>query len=70
MAENNAAFTVRGLESEDDVRRVEAELRELDGVMGTEIDRESGEADVLYDNDILAEERIKITVREIGYEVE
>ncbi|WP_336364194.1 heavy-metal-associated domain-containing protein [Halalkalicoccus salilacus] len=69
MAENNAEFTVPGIESEDDVRDIEDELSGVDGVMGTEIEQ-SGEANVKYDHDILSEERIKITVREMGYEVE
>lgn len=69
MAENNATFTVRGIESEDDVRDIEDELADVDGVMGTDI-KETGEAEVKYDYDVLSEERIKITVREMGYEVE
>jgi copper chaperone CopZ len=69
MAENNATFTVQGVESEDDVREIEEGLADVDGVMGAEIDR-SGDAEVKYDYDLLSEERIKITVREMGYEVE
>ena len=69
MAENNAKFTVRGIESEDDMREIEDELAGVDGVMGTEIEQ-SGDAEVKYDYDQLSEERIKITVREMGYEVE
>lgn len=69
MAENNATFTVQGIESDDDVREIEDELAELKGVMGTDIDAD-GEASIKYDYDILSEERIKITVREMGYEVE
>ncbi len=69
MAESNAEFTVQGVESEEDVREIEDELAELKGVMGTEIDAD-GEAAVKFDHDILSEERIKITVREMGYEVE
>lgn len=69
MAENNARFTVRGIESDDDVREIEEELSGVDGVMGTEIE-ESGEAKIKYDHDRLSEERVKITVREMGYEVE
>lgn len=69
MAENNATFTVQGIESEDDVRDIEDELAGVDGVMGTDIEQ-SGEAEIKYDYDVLSEERIKITVREMGYEVE
>jgi copper chaperone CopZ len=70
MAENVAEFTVRGIESEDDRRAIEDELSELDGVMGTTIDEESGEAEVDFDYDLLSEERIEIAVEEMGYEVE
>ncbi|WP_336343848.1 heavy-metal-associated domain-containing protein [Halalkalicoccus ordinarius] len=69
MAESNAEFTVQGVESEEDVREIEDELAELKGVMGTDIDAD-GEAAVKFDHDILSEERVKITVREMGYEVE
>jgi copper chaperone CopZ len=69
IAENNVTFTVQGVESEDDVREIEEGLADVDGVMGAEIDR-SGEAEVKYDYDLLSEDRIKITVREMGYEVE
>jgi copper chaperone CopZ len=69
MAQNEATFTVRGIESEEDARDIEDELGELEGVMGARIER-SGEAEVKYDYDILSEERVKITVREMGYEVE
>lgn len=69
MAENTAEFTVRGIES-DEVETVEAELEEIDGIMGAEIDRRSGEAEIRYDYDLLSEERIETTVREMGYEIE
>lgn len=68
MAENNAEFIIHGIDSTADIRKIEDELDELDGVMGMQID-ESGEASTKYDVDILAEERIKITVREMGYNV-
>ena len=69
MAENTAEFTVRGIES-DEVETVEAELEEIDGIMGAEIDRRSGEAEIRYDYDLLSEERIETTVSEMGYEIE
>lgn len=69
MAESNARFTVEGVESEDEAREIENELAELNGVMGPEIDAD-GAASVKFDHDVLSEERIKITVREMGYEVE
>ena len=68
MAENRADFTVRGIDSDDDVRAIEEELADLDGVMETELD-ESGEARVRYDHDILSEERIRRAVRDLGYDV-
>lgn len=38
MAENDATFTVQGIESEDDVRDIENELAGVDGVMGTDLE--------------------------------
>ena len=70
VAVNNATFTIRGIESDEEMRRIEAELDALDGVMETTIDPDSGEAEVSYDADLLAEERVKITVRDLGYEVQ
>lgn len=70
MAENRAIFTVHGIEAEDESHSIEDELEDMDGVMGAELDHKSGETTVRYDVDLLAEERIKITVREMGYNVE
>lgn len=70
MAENTATFTVRGVDSEDDVEDIKDELGDVDGVMGVTIDRNSGETEVTYDYDVLSEERVAITVREMGYDVE
>ena len=70
MAENYATFTVRGIESESDVRAIEDELGEVEGVMGTEIERESGDARIRYDVDLVSEERVKDAVRDAGFTVE
>lgn len=70
MAVNSAEFRIVGIDSEDDVAAIEEELADLNGVMGTEIDPETGEAEIEFDVDILAEERIEITIREMGYETE
>lgn len=70
MAENTATFTVQGVDSEDDVQTIKDDLGGVDGVMGVTIDQNSGETEVTYDYDVLAEERVKITVREMGYDVE
>jgi copper chaperone CopZ len=70
MAENVAEFTVRGIESEDDTEAIETELLERDGVTGAAVDPESGDAEVDFDYDLTSEERIEITVEEMGYEVE
>ena len=70
MAQSNVEFTVHDLDSEDDVGRIEDELEGEDGILGVEIDQESGRTEILYDNELLAEERIKRGVREMGYEVE
>lgn len=69
MAENHATFTVHGIESEEESQNIEDELEEMNGVMGMELDHQSGEITVRYDVDLLAEERIKITVRDMGYNV-
>ena len=69
MAENRATFTVRGLD-EEDAGDVEEEIGAIDGVMGASVDPDTGEAEVRYDIDVLAEERIEITVEEMGYDVE
>lgn len=70
MAENHAVFTVHGIESEDESQNIEDELEDMDGVMGAKLDHKSGETTVRYDVDLLAEERIKITVRDMGYDAE
>lgn len=70
MAENRAEFVIRGLTSEEDVREIREKLEDVDGVMSIEIDSGTGEAKVNYDYDLLAEERIKKTVRDMGYELE
>ena len=68
MATARAGFTVPGIESDEDAERLREGLREVEGIMGVEIDRETGETTVDYDADLLAEERVEITVRELGYE--
>lgn len=70
MAENTVTLTVQGVESEDDVQRIRDELEDVEGVMGVESAEELNQLAVRYDVDLLAEERVKITVREMGYEVE
>lgn len=69
MAQSTAVFTILGINSEDDLQAIDDKLRELNGVMGVNVDRDSGDAEIKYDEDILAEERVKITVRELGYNV-
>ena len=70
MAENRAEFVIGELTSEEDVREIRERLEDVDGVMSIEIDSETGEAKVDYDYDLLAEERIKKTVRDLGYDLE
>lgn len=69
MAQSTAVFTIQGIDSEDDLQAIDDKLRELNGVMGVNADQDSGDAEIKYDEDILAEERVKITVRELGYNV-
>lgn len=70
MAENRVDFVVRDLASEADAREIREGLDDVDGVMSTEIDAETGEVRVHYDYDILSEEAVRRAVRERGYEVE
>lgn len=70
MAENKVRFTVDGIESERDVRTIADALEDLDGVMGHELDRDSGGAEVLYDQDLISGERVVETVREAGFDLE
>ncbi|WP_331232956.1 heavy-metal-associated domain-containing protein [Natronorarus salvus] len=44
-----AEFTVPGIESDEDAERLREGLREVEGVLSVEIDRESGETTVDYD---------------------
>lgn len=67
MAQSTAVFTILGIDSEDDLQAIDDKLRELNGVMGVNVDQDSGDTEIKYDEDILAEERVKITVRELGY---
>lgn len=69
MAQSTAVFTIQGVDSENDLQAIDNTLRELDGVMGADVNQDSGDAEIKYDEDILAEERVKITVRELGYTV-
>lgn len=70
MANTRTNFTVDGIESEDEARKINDELLELEGVQMANIDRESGRIEVRYGEELLSEERIKSTVRDAGYEVE
>jgi copper chaperone CopZ len=69
LAENRADFTISGIESESEVNTIRDELEDLEGVMGVEINQKSGKAEILFDFDILSEERIKGTIRDMGYEI-
>ncbi|WP_122089290.1 heavy-metal-associated domain-containing protein [Halalkalicoccus subterraneus] len=69
MAQSTVSFTVVDLDSENS-RAITDELGELDGVMGVETDADSGDVMVRYDEDVLAGERIEITTRELGYDIE
>lgn len=69
MAQSTAVFTIQGVDSEDDLQAIDNELKQLDGVKEVNVDQENGNAEIKYDEDILAEERVKITVRDLGYTV-
>jgi copper chaperone CopZ len=69
MAVGQASFVVQGIESEEDVATIEGEL-ESDAILEVVISSETGEANIKYDVDLLAEERIKIMIEELGYEID
>lgn len=70
MAVSKEVITVRGVESDDDMRDVESKLKEVEGVMGMEFESGSDEAEIRYDEDLTSGERVKDEVREMGYDVE
>ena len=70
MSDSHLNFTVRGAESEDDVRTITDELQKHQGVQMVDIDAESGRAEIRYGEELLSAEEIKSTVRDAGYEVE
>lgn len=69
MAESHENFTITDGASAADVRTLEDDLEDVDGVMGASIDPESGDVAVRYDEDLLSGERVKNAVREEGYDV-
>ena len=69
MADSYTNFTVRGIDSEDEVREIDDELRNLEGVQMADVDHESGRVEVRYGEELISEEEIKSTVRDVGYEV-
>lgn len=70
MAENTADFVIQELSSEEDAREIRAALDDVDGVMSMDINPETGEANVNYDYDLISEEEVERTVRELGFELE
>lgn len=70
MADSYAHFTVRGIESADEVGTLESDIQALDGVQLADVDPDSGETEVRYGEEKLSEERIESAVREAGYEVD
>ena len=70
MADSDAEFTVRGVESADDEREIDDALGRVEGVQMVTIDSESGRVEVRYGEELVSEERIRSAVRDAGYEVE
>ncbi|SFL34675.1 Copper chaperone CopZ [Halogranum rubrum] len=70
MAVNEVTFTVRELQSEDESRRIRTELENVEGVMGIEVDDESGETTIRFDHDLTSEEAVTRAVHDLGYEIE
>lgn len=69
MAETKSTFTIAGVDADRDAERVTDELIDTDGVMGADVDPGSGQAEVRLDEDLISEEHVRDTVREMGYEV-
>lgn len=69
MAENEAVFTIRDVDSTDEAQDIKEELEDLEGVMGVAVDQ-TGRAEVRFDYDLISEESVKNQVREYGYEIE
>jgi copper chaperone CopZ len=69
MAENYAEFTVEGVDSESAAAEIERGLEAVNGIMEADVDGESGDAVVRFDLDLLSEERVRMTVRDMGYEL-
>jgi copper chaperone CopZ len=70
MGDNRASFTVPGVASEDEAGLIREELEELNGVREATVDVDTGEATVRYGDELLSEEEIKRSIRNVGYEVE
>lgn len=70
MAENQAEFVVQGFEPGEDEHEIREALDDLTGVMGTEIDPDSGAVTVRFDYDVLSEAKVRDTVGDLGYEIE
>ena len=70
MAENQAEFVVRGFAPGEDEREIREALDDLTGVMGTEVDPDTGTVTVRFDYDVLSEAKVEDAVRDLGYEIE
>lgn len=70
VANSRAKFSVGGVESAADADGIKDELGDLDGVQLADVDPDTGEAEVRYGEELISEEEIESTVRELGYEVE
>lgn len=70
MAEITTTFTLAEAASESDRRRITDELEGTDGIMAADVDPESGAVEARIDVDLVAAERARLAVEELGYEVE
>lgn len=70
MANSRETFIVHGVASDDELAAVQDEIRELDGVQNVDVDSESREVTVRYDEELLSGEAIKNAARDQGYEVD
>jgi len=69
MADQNIAFTVEGITSEDDAESINNSLNMLNGVVGVIVDINAKRVVVEFDEERLSAEIIKGTIEDAGFEV-
>ncbi len=69
MAEQNIAFNVEGMTSEDSAESIKNSLTMLNGVIEVIVDIDTRRVVVEYDEERLSDETIKGTIEDAGFEV-